>query len=54
MFRDFTAVPLADCAAESMGREFPRSNHMASVLTNESMLGWFSDSDRMIKALNAR
>ena len=39
MFRDYTAVLLGDCTAEPIGHEFPRSNHMASLLTIESTLG---------------
>jgi ureidoacrylate peracid hydrolase len=53
MFRDYTPVILADCAAEPIGHEFPRSNHMASLLTIETTLGWVFDSERMIKALDA-
>ena len=53
MFRDYTAVLLADCTAEPAGHEFPRSNHMASLLIIEMRLGWVSDSERMAKALAA-
>jgi ureidoacrylate peracid hydrolase len=53
MFRDYTAVLLADCTAEPIGHEFPRSNHTASLLTIESSLGWVSDSGKITKALNA-
>jgi ureidoacrylate peracid hydrolase len=53
MFRDYTAVLLADCTAEPIGHEFPRSNHTASLLTVESTLGWVSDSDRVLSALSA-
>jgi ureidoacrylate peracid hydrolase len=54
MFRDYTPVILADCVAEPIGHEFPRSNHMASLLTIETSLGWVFDSARMTKALDAQ
>jgi ureidoacrylate peracid hydrolase len=54
MFRDYTCVVLADCAAEPIGHEFARSNHMASLLTIETTLGWVFDSERMTKALDAK
>jgi ureidoacrylate peracid hydrolase len=54
MFRDYTPVILADCVAEPIGHEFPRSNHMASLLTIETTLGWVFDSERMTKALDAK
>ena len=54
MFRDYTSVVLADCAAEPIGHELPRSNHMASLLTIERALGWVFDSERMTKALDAK
>jgi ureidoacrylate peracid hydrolase len=53
MFRDYTPVILADCVAEPLGDEFPRSNHMASLLLFEVQFGWVFDSERMIKALDA-
>lgn len=53
MFRDYTAVLLEDCTAEPVGHEFSRTNHMASLLTIETTLGWISDSARMTKALDA-
>jgi ureidoacrylate peracid hydrolase len=53
MFRDYTPVILADCVAEPLGHEFPRSNHAASLLLFEIQFGWVSDSERMIKALDA-
>jgi ureidoacrylate peracid hydrolase len=53
MFRDYTAVILADCVAEPLGAEFPRSNHMASLLMFEVQFGWVFDSERMIKAFDA-
>ena len=53
MFRDYRCVLLADCAGEPIGRELPRSNHEASVLTIQTLLGWVSDSERFESALQA-
>ncbi len=50
MFRDYLCVMLADCMSEPIGQALPRSNHDASLLTFE-FLGWVSDSDRLLKAL---
>jgi ureidoacrylate peracid hydrolase len=51
MFRDYLCVLLADCMSEPIGDGRPRSNHEASLLTTEMTLGWVSDSDRFVKAL---
>jgi len=53
MFRDYQPVLLADCTAEPIGYGLPRSNHEASLLTIEVLLGWVSSSDEFIKALGA-
>jgi ureidoacrylate peracid hydrolase len=45
-FRDYLSVLLADCAAEPLGDIAPRSNHDATLLIIEAMLGWVSDSAR--------
>jgi ureidoacrylate peracid hydrolase len=54
MFREYRCVLLADCAGEPMGSELPRSNHEASVLTIQTVLGWVSGSERFESALLAR
>ncbi len=54
MFRDYRCILLADCVAEPIGSELPRSNHEASVLTIQTALGWVSDSERFESALQAR
>jgi len=54
MFRDYRCVLLADCAGEPIGSELPRSNHEASVLTIQTVLGWVSDSERFESALQGR
>jgi ureidoacrylate peracid hydrolase len=54
MFRDYRCILLADCVAEPIGSELQRSNHEASVLTIQTVLGWVSDSERFESALQAR
>lgn len=51
MFRDYLCVLLADCMSEPIGNGLPRSNHEASLLSAEVSLGWVSDSDRFLKAV---
>jgi len=53
MFRDYQPVLLADCTGEPIGYGLPRSNHEASLLTVQVLLGWVSNSDEFIKALGA-
>ena len=53
MFRDYRCVLLADCVGEPIGGELPRSNHEASVLTVQTVLGWVSDSEGFQSALKA-
>ena len=51
MFRDYLCVLLADCMSEPIGHGLPRSNHDASLMTAELLLGWVSDTDRFLKAV---
>jgi ureidoacrylate peracid hydrolase len=51
MFRDYLCVLLADYMSEPIGHGLPRSNHDASLLAADVLLGWVSDSDRFLKAL---
>jgi ureidoacrylate peracid hydrolase len=51
MFRDYSCVLLNDCTGEPIGYGLPRSNHDASLLTIQTLLGWVSASDRFIDAL---
>ncbi len=53
MFRDYACVLLEDCTAEPIGAGNSRSNHDASLLTIEVLLGWVSQSDSFLEALNA-
>lgn len=50
MFRDYSSILLADCTGEPIGYGLPRSNHEASLLTIEALLGWVSSSDELVKA----
>jgi ureidoacrylate peracid hydrolase len=53
MFRDYHPILLADCTAEPIGAGNSRSNHDASLLTIQMLLGWVSDSEAFIAALAA-
>jgi ureidoacrylate peracid hydrolase len=52
MFRDYLPVLLADCTGEPIGHHFQRSNHEASLLSIETLLGWVSDSEEFVKAFD--
>ncbi|HET9419126.1 MAG TPA: cysteine hydrolase [Chthoniobacterales bacterium] len=54
MFRDYLCVLLSDCMSEPIGHDLPRTNHEASLLNTEVLLGWVSDSEGFIKALSAK
>ena len=51
MFRDYTCLLLADCAAEPIGNQISRSNHEATLLVIERLFGWVSDSTNLLHAL---
>ena len=53
MLRDYLCVLLADCMSEPIGHGLLRSNHDASLLSAEMALGWISDSERILKAIQA-
>ena len=53
MFRDYACVLLEDCTAEPIGAANSRSNHDASLLTIEVLLGWVSHSDAFIAAVSS-
>jgi ureidoacrylate peracid hydrolase len=50
MFRDYLCVLLKDCMSEPIGQDLPRTNHEASLLNAEVLLGWVPDSEHFIKA----
>ena len=54
MFRDYLCVLLSDCMSEPIGNDLPRTNHDASLLNVEVLLGWVSDSEQFIKALSEK
>jgi ureidoacrylate peracid hydrolase len=51
MFRDYSCIILEDCTAEPIGNNFTRTNHQASLLLMQTLLGWVSDSSEFIKSL---
>ena len=53
MFRDYLCVLLGDCMSEPIGGELARSNHDASLLSTEVLLGWVSDSHKFAAALKS-
>jgi len=53
MFRDYLCVLLTDCMSEPIGNGLVRSNHDASLLSTEVLLGWVSDSHQLVTSLHA-
>lgn len=53
MFRDYSCILLSDCSAEPLGSDLPRTNHEASLLVIQALLGWVSDSGEILRALGA-
>ncbi len=51
MFRNYHCLLLEDCTAEAIGDDLPRSNHDASLLVIQLLVGWISDSTSFIAAL---
>ena len=54
MFRDYSCVLLADCAAEPIGHNRPTSNHDASLLLMEALFGWIARSEDFVSGVEAR
>jgi len=54
MFRDYSCVLLEDCTGEPIGHDLQRSNHDASLLTIQVLLGWTSSSAEFIRAVSTR
>ena len=54
MFRDYSCVLLADCAAEPIGHNRPTSNHDASLLLMEALFGWIARSEDFVSAVEAQ
>ena len=53
MFRDYCCVLLEDCTGEPIGHDFARSNHDASLMTIQVLLGWTSSSVEFVHALES-
>ena len=51
MFRDYACVVLEDCTAEPIASNLPRTNHDASLLTIQILLGWVSNSAKFVQSL---
>ena len=51
MFRDYHCLLLEDCTAEAIGAGLPRSNHDATLLVIQVLVGWVSDSATWLAAL---
>jgi ureidoacrylate peracid hydrolase len=51
MFRDYHCLVLEDCVDEAIGQGLPRSNHEASLLVIELLVGWVSDSTAFVASL---
>lgn len=51
MFRDYLCVLLEDCTGEPIGYGLPRSNHDASLLTIQVLLGSTASSQDFLNAL---
>ncbi len=51
MFRDYGSLLLEDCTAEAVGAGLPRSNHDATLLVVQLLVGWISQSETFIAAL---
>jgi ureidoacrylate peracid hydrolase len=51
MFRDYSCVVLADCTSEPIGSDLARSNHDASLLAFETLLGSVAESAEFVRAV---
>jgi ureidoacrylate peracid hydrolase len=51
MVRDYSCILLADCTAEPIGQDLPRSNYEASLLVIQRLFGWVSTSSELEQAL---
>jgi ureidoacrylate peracid hydrolase len=53
MFRDYRCLVLEDCMAEPIGGNLERTNHEATLLTLQTLLGWVGNSSDLLTALPA-
>lgn len=54
MYRDYVTLILADCTAEAIGADLPRTNHEATLLVMQILFGWVSESEALISALEGQ
>jgi ureidoacrylate peracid hydrolase len=54
MFRDYLPVLLSDCMSEPIGDGLLRTNHAATLLSAEVLLGWVSDSHRLVASIDGK
>jgi ureidoacrylate peracid hydrolase len=52
MVRDYSCIVLEDCTAEPIGAGLPRTNHDASLLVVETLVGWVSNARAACEALS--
>jgi ureidoacrylate peracid hydrolase len=53
MFRDYRCLVLEDCMAEPIGGDLERTNHEATLLTLQTLLGWVGTSRDLLSTLRA-
>lgn len=53
MFRDYRCLVLEDCMAEPIGGDLERTNHEATLLTLQTLLGWVGTSGDLLTSLRA-
>jgi len=53
MFRDYRCLVLEDCMAEPIGGDLERTNHEATLLTLQTLLGWVGTSRDLLTTLRA-
>jgi ureidoacrylate peracid hydrolase len=53
MFRDYRCLVLEDCMAEPIGGDLERTNHEATLLTLQTLLGWVGTTSDLLAALPA-
>lgn len=54
MFRDYLCVLLSDCTGEPIGNDFARTNHEASLLSIQVLLGSVATSTAFIDAVSVK
>ena len=54
MFRDYHCVVLEDCTAEAIGADMPTSNHAATLIVIQLLVGWIADSASVVCSSRCR